>query len=249
MQPAISTGVYGKLPAHGDFICRDLPAAFVDIWDDWLQHVVSASQEQIGDDWLQTYLTSPIWRFILSVGVIDQSAWAGILIPSVDRVGRYFPFSVITQLPDNSNPLDMLAVQNAWYQAIEEVSLDALERELVVDDLLGEIGGIELIHNSVYSPDKHIDGATGIVVDMDFEEQHPLSVFPQVLDPLLADSFASYSMWSTEGSECVAPCIMATKGLPPISGIAAMMDGCWQKWNWQQPYRLNTLETTSPAHD
>ena len=49
-------GVYGKLPAHGDFIQRNLPSAFVRQWDVWLQHFVAGAKEKIGADWLDVYL-------------------------------------------------------------------------------------------------------------------------------------------------------------------------------------------------
>jgi len=51
---------------------------------------VASSKEQMGDEWLDTYLTSPIWRFVLSSGVIDTQHWAGIMLPSVDQVGLSF---------------------------------------------------------------------------------------------------------------------------------------------------------------
>jgi type VI secretion system protein ImpM len=68
---ANSVGLFGKLPAHGDFIYRNLPSNFINAWDAWLQGFVGSSQEQIGESWLDVYLTSPIWRFVLSDGVID----------------------------------------------------------------------------------------------------------------------------------------------------------------------------------
>ena len=30
------TGLFGKLPAHGDFVRRHLPRSFVTPWDEWL---------------------------------------------------------------------------------------------------------------------------------------------------------------------------------------------------------------------
>ena len=93
------TGLFGKLPAHGDFIYRDLPPSFINVWDEWLQGYVGSVKEQLGDAWLDVYLTSPIWRFAFGEGVIDENVWAGIMLPSVDRVGRYFPFSIATKLP------------------------------------------------------------------------------------------------------------------------------------------------------
>ena len=50
-------------------------------------------------DWLDGYLASPSWRFLLMPGVMDGQPWAGVLMPSVDRVGRYYPLTIARPLP------------------------------------------------------------------------------------------------------------------------------------------------------
>ena len=37
-------GLYGKLPARGDFVTRRLDRGFVEAWDDWLQQAILASR-------------------------------------------------------------------------------------------------------------------------------------------------------------------------------------------------------------
>ena len=48
------------------------------------------SRDALGEGWLETYLTAPVWRFALAAGCCGPAA-AGIWLPSVDRVGRYYP--------------------------------------------------------------------------------------------------------------------------------------------------------------
>lgn len=93
-------GFYGKLPALGDFVSRRLPRQFIEPWDQWLQSAIAASREQLGSDWLDVYLTSPIWRFGLGAGVCGTGAWAGVLMPSVDKVGRYYPLTLAVPVPE-----------------------------------------------------------------------------------------------------------------------------------------------------
>jgi type VI secretion system protein ImpM len=83
-------GIYGKLPSNGDFVTRRLPATFLQPWDQWLQESTADSRDQLGRRWLEIYLTSPVWRFALSPGTTGQLPWAGVLMPSVDSVGRYW---------------------------------------------------------------------------------------------------------------------------------------------------------------
>ena len=98
MDSITSVGFYGKLPMVGDFVSRRLPNDFISSWDSWLQSAIAASREELGDDWLKNYLTSPIWRFLLSPGLCGNQAVAGIMMPSVDRVGRYYPLTVAVQI-------------------------------------------------------------------------------------------------------------------------------------------------------
>lgn len=237
----VVTGLFGKLPAHGDFIHRILPSDFISVWDEWLQHYIAGSQEQIGEDWLDIYLTSPIWRFMFSEGTVDDSAWSGIMLPSVDRIGRYFPFSIITKIPSELNSLEFLLSQNSWLDSVEELALQALNGDLTVDELMQLIDEIDIIHNTIYTNVEPVTDEKPVLITMDFEEQLPTSVSDYILDAVLLKSVSSYSAWTTSGSERVAPCLFFSQGLPPISGASAMMNGVWPSENWQLPYRLNVV--------
>ena len=231
-------GVYGKLPAHGDFIQRNLPSAFIKQWDVWLQHFVAGAREKMGADWLDIYLTSPIWRFVLSHGVVDEGRWAGILMPSVDQVGRYFPFTIALRLPDNQNPLEFMALQTAWYAGIEELALRALNAELMLDELVQELAGVQLHLDTAYTSTGKPVETYAMQVDMQFEEQSAAAAYPCMLDALLVKLLNSYSFWSTTGSERVAPCVFDVQGLPAVARLPAMLDGQWQQWGWVRPYTL-----------
>ncbi len=240
-------GVYGKLPAHGDFIQRNLPSAFVREWDVWLQHFVSGAKEKIGSDWLDVYLTSPIWRFAFSPGVIDEGRWAGILMPSVDQVGRYFPFTIAVRLPDRQNPLEFMSSHTAWYTAIEELGLRALDGEIVLDDLVQELAGVKLGLESAYTARDALTESVAMQVDMEFEEQSAASAYPCMLDAVLVKLLSSYGIWSTTGSERVPPCVFSVQGLPAVSRLPAMLDGQWRQWGWTQPYVMQSVNGTAHA--
>lgn len=130
------TGLFGKLPAHGDFISRRLPQSFISIWDEWLQCSVAGSQELLADDWLDLFLTGAIWRFALRPGVIDDSGWAGILVPSVDSVGRYFPLTLVRPLGRGTDFLDFIAAADSWFAAMEGIAISALQDQLNADQVL-----------------------------------------------------------------------------------------------------------------
>lgn len=240
MNIAHSVGLYGKLPAHGDFVYRNLPSSFIQAWDTWLQGCVACSQEQLGEDWLDIYLTSPIWRFAFSDGVIDERVWVGIVLPSVDRVGRYFPFSIATPLPASANPMELIA-QTSWFEAIEILALKALDGQLPIDELLQEINRHPCNPLEVYTAVAQQPTQQGTVINMDFAEQSPHSTYPHLINNLLKGSLSSYSVWSTQGSQYVAPCLFYSRGFPAMQGVAAMLDGQWQQRGWSLPCQLNTM--------
>ena len=115
-------GFYGKVPIKGDFISRHLPRSFIDPWDQWLQESIATSRTQLNDQWLDSYLTSPIWRFALSKGVCDDNTWVGVMMPSVDRVGRYFPLALAAPVNDACSLLSIADQQEDWFSLLEVTS-------------------------------------------------------------------------------------------------------------------------------
>ena len=118
------TGYFGKVSTHGDFVSRRLPAGLVAAWDGWLQQCIRASRARLGDRWLQHYLTSPVWRFAVSPGVLGPAGLGGVMMPSVDRVGRYFPLMIgATGAP----PLQEWVKRHAaWFDALDELARESL---------------------------------------------------------------------------------------------------------------------------
>jgi len=132
-------GWYGKLPSLGDFASRRLEADFIEPWDLWLGEGLQAQRSTFGEGWLDAYLDTPPWRFLLSSGALGgvgpELAFAGVLVPSVDRVGRHFPLTLVaslSRLPDLAAEFDALL---AWLHRLEDTALDALQGDWTIDDL------------------------------------------------------------------------------------------------------------------
>jgi type VI secretion system protein ImpM len=115
-------GYFGKVPQLGDFVSSSLPRTFVEPWDAFLRDMLSSSRDALGDDWLNAYLNGPIWRFLLGAGVAGPSPVIGTLMPSVDRVGRYFPLT-IAALISNAQATG----KDPWFEKAETLSLETLD--------------------------------------------------------------------------------------------------------------------------
>ena len=53
------TGLFGKVPAHGDFVRRGLPTSFVGPWDSWLQEGMATARDRLGDRWAAAWDGAP----------------------------------------------------------------------------------------------------------------------------------------------------------------------------------------------
>jgi type VI secretion system protein ImpM len=87
-------GWFGKIPSHGDFLTRRLPASFVEPWDQWLSDELYEARSGLGERWRAAYEAAPIRCFSLGRDVLDDRVWYGLLAPSADRVGRQFPLTL-----------------------------------------------------------------------------------------------------------------------------------------------------------
>jgi type VI secretion system protein ImpM len=120
-------GFFGKVPARGDFIGRRLAPALAASWDAWLGRLTISVRDAAGDTWPESWLTAPLWQFALGSDLAPAPGAAGILIASVDRVGRMFPFTIIG--PAAGIPDDI------WFESAEALALDALDDDFNPDTL------------------------------------------------------------------------------------------------------------------
>jgi type VI secretion system protein ImpM len=125
-------GWFGKLPGMGDFAHRRLPESFRSVWDQWLQRGLARLKDRHAD-WTAHYLEAPIWCFALGPQVAGEGAWIGVLMPSVDGVGRYFPFTMAVELDVSVGEVlrgDALQVALRWWSQGTRAALEGLEGDL-----------------------------------------------------------------------------------------------------------------------
>lgn len=223
----LAAGFFGKVTSHGDFVSRRLPQRFVQTWDSWLQPALQISRSQLGTAWLSTYLSSPIWRFALAPGVCDANAWAGLLMPSVDRVGRYFPLTIAAGVESNVLLRDWLSGADAWYTRLEALALSSLQADFdlqVFDEVLSTIRAP--LARSVAAPRPGVLSCDKVQL-MPGREPSDAAIAVGVPET------AAQSLWWTDGSERVAPCVLQCRALPVVEGFTAMLDGQWRTYGWQ----------------
>ena len=232
--PDPHTGFFGKVRSHGDFVARRLPASFTRVWDDWLQAALKASREQLGPAWLGTYLNSPIWRFALAPGVCGPHVWTGVLMPSVDRVGRQFPLTIAAGVVGGAPVLDWMAQSQAqaWYESLETLALSSLLDDFSLDTFDATLRLIAGPPGSAASVNVPVAAARGRVMALASLESLSGAI-PQLSRVIAAAAMEGHSLWWTQGSQQVAPCVLVHRGLPAARSFTALLDGQWQLHGWQ----------------
>ena len=219
-------GFYGKLPIRGDFLGAGLPRSFVEPWDTWLQQGLAASRERLGVAWLPAYLSAPIWRFLLAGGLCGERAAMGVMMSSVDKVGRYFPLVVAAMIPACGAPLATLAAAEAWLEGLERFALSALDEGLDLATFEGALGRLAAPPEAV-----PVVAAAGLRVAV---PAGLAAAAPSLLDAMMP-RLGPWSLWWTAGSEAVEASAVLAVGLPPADGFAAFLDGQWERWGWTTP--------------
>ncbi|SAL53292.1 hypothetical protein AWB64_05803 [Caballeronia sordidicola] len=137
-----ATGFYGKVRTHGDFVGRGLSREFVVQWDAWLQRGLLKARERFGEAWLQDFLGMPLWCFAMKPGVMDDEAYAGVMMPGIDAVGRYFPL-VVARPMDHTVFHDWLRSSSAWYEHAAGLALSTLKASFSLSKFEAELAQLD----------------------------------------------------------------------------------------------------------
>lgn len=129
----MQVGYTGKLPAYGDFLQGGGSLQACKGWSAWAENGLAATRSVAG--FHDIFLTSPIWRFAVGADVFGQTPVAGVLCPSMDKVGRLFPFGIMAELPVGVAPLAACSALGPWFDGLEASMLAALDPAATLEDL------------------------------------------------------------------------------------------------------------------
>jgi type VI secretion system protein ImpM len=210
----IDIGFYGKLPTYGDFIQKRLPTDFINPWHEWLQSGMVACRERDPDGWMAFYLNCPAWSFVLSAGICGEQAVAGVTIPSVDRVGRYFNFTMASILPVSTSPAMFVGAYGNWLDSLEDLALSVLEQEMdqdAIENLINtssaELSMLPMPHMAYSAGAEHSRVLTG-------ESAGVTELVPAMLHKRIESEHDRYGLWWLKGSSQVSAQLVSCAGMP-----------------------------------
>lgn len=219
----IDLGFYGKLPTYGDFIQKRLPTDFINPWHEWLQSGMVACREKSPDGWMSFYLNCPAWCFVLSPGVCGEQAVAGVTIPSVDRVGRYFNFTLAAILPGNVCPAVFATTYGKWLDNLEDLALSILEQEMdqeAIEVLINNTSAqlvwtpaIQTVFNQGNGHARVLSGGSAGVHEL----------LPDMLHNHISKDHQQYGLWWHKGSSQVSAQLVTCASMPPAEVYLGLM--------------------------
>jgi type VI secretion system protein ImpM len=223
---ADAAGWYGKVSWLGDFAHRRLPADCLGAIDNWLSLAMQGAREQLGERWLDVYLTAPTIRFAWAPGIIDTRWWFGLLMPSCDSVGRYFPLVIAqarVKAPEDRIALDHLEL---WYEHMAQAALHTLN---------DEGGSLESLEAALYdAPPWPTPGRAPVATFQQGTGGQQLRLTVSV--PLthwlhglvvqqLNSHLAACSVWWRVTHDHAGDTVDIIQGLPGGPGFAALLEG------------------------
>lgn len=222
----MACGLFGKLPGKRDFIAVNAPAAFLKVYEAWLQGGLTASRLELAGGWQNAFLNAPIWRFWLGQSFCGQSV-AGAFMPSVDGVGRYFPLTAFAMAePGSAIPHPELDPQDAWFGAIEDFLLQALDAEASFETVSLRLGQLRVPNDALLAPPP---AEMARLSDGTIVTALSASAFPERLAALRVEdharAYAHATCFWTVGGENFEPLALVGHGLPDPYLFTGLLTG------------------------
>ncbi len=133
--PPGAAGFFGKVPEQGDFVASRFDRGLREPLDRWAQAALAHCRRVRGERWKDAFLAMPPFRFVLGAHLVGGEPAIGVMVASVDRVGRPFPLFLSQRLSGHRGPTRLLARQQRWFEDAEALAVSARGSVLRLDDL------------------------------------------------------------------------------------------------------------------
>ena len=224
----VGFGAFGKMPSVGDFFRLRVAPDFVQPWDDWLQRSMLTASQSLGQAWDSYYMSAPIWRFCLSPGLAGPQKMLGVLMPSVDRVGRRFPLTLVAPVSNEGPTLLAHFRSDSTYEKLDEIVLAALEDDMTRERL---DAALQSVPAPVYRPSAPVRSLGGTLALTRGEGCDAL--LPDLTAGMVSQTYRTPSIWSTEIGG--VPRMMICQGLPDGANMSALFNLKAALWTEARP--------------
>lgn len=222
-------GFFGKLPGYGDFIQRNVSPDVINAWDNWVLQAIESAHGDLQHEWQSVYFQSPIWRFLISSSVLGDNTVTGIMMPSVDKAGRSYPFTVFCQTESDVNSFICARKLDEKHALAEEFMLDLLGKGSPnLEDVLDVLHGI--YGDNRESEFLHLDVKdSSSITEMANVSEHQTADFidanETAFEHILTGNDIHITLWWTNGGVDYAPRKRYFSGMPPVDSFQSFLRG------------------------
>jgi type VI secretion system protein ImpM len=213
-------GWFGKLPSTGDFAGRGMPSPLQETVHKWISSGMARFVQGHPEDWLDAYLVSPVWHFLINAGLWDKPPLMGCIAPSVDKVGRYSPLTVLRAF-DKNEIGNMLPPNSRWLYRV-----DAALRRVIGDHI--PVESVSFILEKLLDAEEQ-DCAGGILNDLGIgnavAKGYRKDWFSWTALPALFSERDDGSFWWSESSPSLSSRQIIHRGPPDENLFCALMKG------------------------
>lgn len=235
-----AVGVFGKLPALGDFVHRGFSRELAGALDRLTQTAIQAAvSEGSGRDALERHTHSCVIR--IRPGAISDSGFIGCMVPSCDRVGRFFP--LFAGLEVGPAPAGRPRVPLSWVPL--DLAVQLCQAAYAVqsenrgpDDLLQRLPSPPEWDDLLFRGQPFADESDTTVpalspAQSQFAFEGPESRM-HVLDRAMCNRLPMFSelLGSVVTQGTHYDLYFATRSLLSWSSLAALFDARWEHWGW-----------------
>jgi len=218
-------GLYGKLPAKRDFVAANVSRRLLEVWEPWLQASVATSRQMLGEGWRDAYNSAPIWRFWLGADLCGV-ATIGAFMPSLDRVGRYFPLTLLACADHGATiPPPEFDSQDDWFKAAEDFLISTLDHEKTFEAAVQDLNELAMPLQTKLAPAADVFADRNATVSIKNDERRFSEVFASLRQVDHGNIYAGTTFWWTAGGEDFAPKAFCAKRMPDPFLFASMLTG------------------------
>ncbi|NJM31836.1 MAG: type VI secretion system-associated protein TagF [Limnobacter sp.] len=139
---------------------------------------------------------SPIWRFAISPHAMHSQGAMGVVMPSMDKIGRYFPLTLSVLGP--VRPWRAFLDCTEWFKAAEQILLLALDDATNRQTLTDQADALELPKLSLAKTDNRQYRQTNSGMQLGLpDSQSPLAGW-NCLEQSTQAHWPYYSLWWSE---------------------------------------------------
>ena len=232
-------GLYGKLPAVGDFVTRGFSAELRDALDGLLQSALMAA---LGEGVHAHALFAQAPAFVLSLrpGTLCAPGFLGGIVPSQDRVGRLFPLCVGLEVSPQAVRLPLAWPAQALAQTLCGLAIRAQGSGASADQLWSELPDAARWQALSAQGVPFASAEDETLPRAQADEPAACFAGPESAMGLVDRALCSRLPWSSQLLGIVlAPTgayerFFALRAVKDAAPLAAIFDGRWARWGWAE---------------